>query len=515
MENTEAQQGCARIAERIESVILRCLLFDEDFSRKTLPFIQEEYFEDKSERAIFQTTKEFVEKYNALPTPEAVNIMLGEVKGLAQDDFQNARLSLDHFAGQKDEQRPNQEWLITEVERFCQDRAVANAVLAAMAIVIGEDKEHDKGAIPEILSKALAVSFDPHIGHDYFGDSDARFDYYHRKEQKLPFDLEWMNKVTNGGIPSKTLNVVLGGTHVGKTLIMCHCAATYLKQGKNVLYVTLEIAEEEITKRIDANLLDIAMDDLNKDDKNPKKYFQDKINNLRTKTNGRLIVKQYPTAAAHSGHFRHLLNELRLKKNFKPDILIIDYLNICLSSRIKQGPNVNSYTYVKAIGEELRGLGVEFDIPVFTGTQTNRAGFNSSDVGMEDTSESFGLPMTADFMFAAVSTPDLEKLNQYLFKILKCRYAHSQNKKFIVGVDYAKMRLYDVEQNAQMDGGAETEEPDSDGPAGTLNGPSCGAPVPRAKTEKKDDRSLWGAKFEEKRDKQRENYKNFKNKLKV
>ena len=358
---------------RIEDTILKSLLFDEPFARKVLPFIEEAYFEAKSEQILFTAIRDFVGQYNALPTPEAIAITLAEVKGLAQDDFQAAKTRLGEYLANKDD-KPNEEWLVAEVEKFAQDRAICNAVLGAMAIVIGENKELDKGAIPEMLTKALAVSLDPHIGHDYFEDADARFEYYHRTEQKLAFDLDWFNKTTNGGIPLGvgTLNVVMAGTHVGKTLIMCHAAASYLKQGKNVLYITLEISEEEVTKRIDANLLDIAMDDLNKPDKNPKKYFHDKLNALRASTNGRLIVKKYPTAGAHAGHFRHLLNELRLKKNFAPDIIFIDYLNICTSSRIKQGPNVNSYTYVKAIGEELRGLGDEFLIPVFSATQTNR-----------------------------------------------------------------------------------------------------------------------------------------------
>ena len=444
---------------RIETTILRSLMFNEEYARRVLPFIEDVYFQDKSERTVFQTTKQFVEQFNNLPTPEAIAITLGQVKGLNEEDFKGSMTVLDECTSDRDE-HPNLDWLTEQTDTFCKDRAICNAVMEAVQIVTGEhqDKDKDRGAIPEMLSKALAVCLDPHIGHDYFEDADKRFDYYHKSEQKIPFDIEWFNKVTNGGIPAKTLNIFIAGTHVGKTLVMCHMASSYLKMGKNVLYITLEVSQEEITKRIDANLLNTAMDDLTRVEKLPKTAFQEKINALRKTTNGQLIAKEYPTAAAHSGHFRHLLNELRLKKKFIPHAVFIDYLNICASSRMKQGPNVNSYTYVKAISEELRGLGVEYNVPIITATQTNRSGFNSSDPGMEDTSESFGLPMTADFMAALVNSEELEKLNQYLVKILKCRYAYSQNKKFVVGVDRSKMRIYDVEQSAQEDivGGAET-----------------------------------------------------------
>jgi len=489
---------------RIETTILRGILFDEEYTRKILPFIDENYFQEKSEKALFKAVKDFVQQYNNQPTPEAIAIILSDAKGMDESDFKLAMSTLDECIADKDE-RPNQEWLLENTENFCKDRAIVNAVMEAVQIVTGEhpDKQKDRGSIPELLTRALAVCLDPHIGHDYFEDAEKRYEYYHRSEQKIPFDLEWFNKVTNGGIPAKTLNIVLAGTHVGKTLIMCHFAANYLKAGKNVLYITLEVAEEEIIKRIDANLLNIAMDDLTDDYKVPKSTFQQKIDSIKSSTTGRLVAKEYPTAAAHSGHFRHLLNELRLKKNFVPDVVFIDYLNICASSRMKQGPNVNSYTYVKAISEELRGLGVEFIVPIWTATQTNRSGFGSSDVGMEDTSESFGLPMTADFMFAAMTNDELQALNQYLIKVLKCRYTHSQHKRFVVGVDYAKMRIYDVEQSAQDDlidpqTGAITKGGDgSPGPGGSdiYGGHVADTPL---KVATKEHPSQWGSQLKNK-----------------
>ena len=438
---------------RIESTILRSLLYDEAYTRKVLPFLQDEYFggqsESKHEQILFKVIKEYIQKYNVLPTPEAIIITLTDAKGLADDVFKSACDQLEECKQLKD-QVPNPEWLIQETDKFCQQRAIDNAVMECVRIRTGDKKDVDVGAMPGILAKALAVCLDANIGHDYFKDADARFEFYHKKEAKIPFGLDYFDKTTHGGISTKTLNIILAGTNVGKTLIMCHLAAHYLQMGKNVLYITMEMAQELITKRIDANLLSIPLDDMDKLDKMPKLFFRQRIDALRKQTSGELVVREYPTGSASTAHFRHLVDELRMKKNFKPDIIFIDYINLCASSRVKHGPNVNSYTLIKAVAEELRGIGVEYDAAIWSATQTTRGGYNNSDVGLEDTSESFGLPATADFMFAAINSEELIALNQYMIKVLKNRHGDAtQNNRFVIGVERAKMRLYDVEQSAQ------------------------------------------------------------------
>ena len=428
--------------ERIEISILRNLIFNEDYTRKTLPFIKELYFNKRDEKILFQEINSFVEKYKNLPTRESLLIELSYRKDINDDEVKSVKELLSTLHAEE----VDQQWLLDTTEKFCKDRAVHNAVLDGIKILDGKDQKRTQEAIPNILADALAVSFDNHIGHDYIGDADDRFKWYHTKEKKYQFDLSYFNKITKGGVPSKTLNIALAGTGVGKSLFMCHCASAYLSQGLNVLYITLEMAEERIAERIDANLLDTTMDDLHA---LPKDLYDSKILKVKNKTNGQLIIKEYPTASAHSGHFRSLLNELALKKSFKPDVLFIDYLNICASQRFKGG-NISSYFYIKAIAEELRGLAVEFNVPIFSATQTTRTGFVSTDIGLEDTSESFGLPATADFMFALMSNEELEQLGQMKVKQLKNRYNDpSLNRSFIVGVDRAKMKLYDVENTAQ------------------------------------------------------------------
>jgi len=428
--------------ERIEISILRNLIFNEDYTRKTLPFIKELYFNKRDEKILFQEINSFVEKYKNLPTRESLLIELSYRKDINDDEVKSVKELLSTLHAEE----VDQQWLLDTTEKFCKDRAVHNAVLDGIKILDGKDQKRTQEAIPNILADALAVSFDNHIGHDYIGDADDRFKWYHTKEKKYQFDLSYFNKITKGGVPSKTLNIALAGTGVGKSLFMCHCASAYLSQGLNVLYITLEMAEERIAERIDANLLDTTMDDLHA---LPKDLYDSKILKVKNKTNGQLIIKEYPTASAHSGHFRSLLNELALKKSFKPDVLFIDYLNICASARFKGG-NISSYFYIKAIAEELRGLAVEFNVPIFSATQTTRTGFVSTDIGLEDTSESFGLPATADFMFALMSNEELEQLGQMKVKQLKNRYNDpAMNRSFIVGVDRAKMKLYDVENSAQ------------------------------------------------------------------
>ena len=428
--------------ERIEITILRNLIFNEEFTRKTLPFVNEIYFTKREEKILFQEINTFVEKYKNLPTKETLLIELGYRKDINDDEVKSVKELLSTLTPEEVEQQ----WLLDTTEKFCKDRAVHNAVLDGIKILDGKDQKRTQEAIPSILADALAVSFDNHIGHDYIGDAEDRFKWYHTKEKKYQFDLSYFNKITKGGVPSKTLNIALAGTGVGKSLFMCHCASAYLSQGLNVLYITLEMAEERIAERIDANLLDTTIDDLHS---LPKDLYDSKILKVKNKTNGQLIIKEYPTASAHSGHFRSLLNELALKKSFKPDVLFIDYLNICASARFKGG-NISSYFYIKAIAEELRGLAVEFNVPIFSATQTTRTGFVSTDIGLEDTSESFGLPATADFMFALMSNEELEQLGQMKVKQLKNRYNDPAiNRSFIVGVDRAKMKLYDVENTAQ------------------------------------------------------------------
>ena len=431
--------------ERIETTAIRNLIHNEEYCRKVLPFIKEEYFIDRLEKLIFTEIYNFVNKYNNLPTKESLSIEMNTNKGVSEDEYKR----MNEIISSLNPEPINLDWLVETTEVWCKDRAIHNAILGGIQILDGKDKDHTPEYLPEMLSEALSVSFDQKVGHDYLLESKERYDYYNRKEERLELDLDFFNKITRGGIPSKTLNICLAGTGVGKTMFMTHLASSTLLQGKNVLYITMEMAEERIAERIDANLLNVGMSDL---EELPYKMYETKINKLQSKTSGQLIVKEYPTATAHVGHFKNLLSELALKKSFKPDIVFIDYLNICASSRFKAGANVNSYTYIKAIAEELRGMAVEHDIPIFSATQTTRSGFVSSDVGLEDTSESFGLPATADFMFALISSEELEEKNQIMVKQLKNRYNDPTiNRKFIIGVDRSKMRLYDVEQHAQTD----------------------------------------------------------------
>ena len=430
------------MSDRIERIILRNLFYNEDFTRKALPFIKSEFFTNHNESTLFGEINEFVNKYKNLPTKETILVELNKRKDLKEEELSEIKTIVNKL----DNQEVELQWLLDTTEKFCKDRAVHNAVLEGIQILDGKDKKQNPEAIPSILSQALAVSFDNHIGHDYIDDAEARFEFYHKKEKRFKFDLNYFNRITKGGVPSKTLNIALAGTGVGKSLFMCHAASNWLTQGKNVLYITLEMAEERIAERVDANLFDVTIDDLHA---MPKDMYDNKVSKLQKKTIGQLIIKEYPTASAHSGHFRALLNELSLKKTFKPDVVFIDYLNICASSRFKGG-NISSYFYIKAIAEELRGLAVEFDVPIFSATQTTRSGFTSTDIGLEDTAESFGLPATADFMFALISNDELDQLNQLKVKQLKNRFGDpSMNRSFIIGVDRSKMRLFDVEASAQ------------------------------------------------------------------
>jgi len=431
--------------ERIERTTLKNLIHNDEYARKVLPFLKEEYFTERFDKILFREIYHFITKYNNLPTKEALSIELNNRKDVNETEYK----TITDILGTLNKEQIDQKWLVETTEKFCKDRAIHNAILGGIQILDGKDKAHSPEYLPEMLSQALSVSFDQKIGHDYLTETKERYDFYKRKEERLELDLEFFNKITRGGIPSKTLNICLAGTGVGKTMFMTHLASSILLQGKNVLYITLEMTEERIAERIDANLLNVGMSDL---EELPYQMYETKINKLQSKTSGKLIIKEYPTASAHTGHFKNLLNELALKKSFKPDILFVDYLNIAASARFKAGANVNSYTYIKAIAEELRGLAVEYNIPVFSATQTTRGGFVSSDIGMEDTAESFGLPATADFMFALISSEELEQKNQILIKQLKNRYNDpTVNRKFIVGVDRSKMRLYDVEQKAQED----------------------------------------------------------------
>ena len=431
--------------ERIERTILSNLIHNEEYTRRVLPFVKEEYFSDRLEKILFTEISKFVNKYNALPSKEALSIEMNGSKGINEDEYKK----VTYIISTLNKEPVNMDWLRDTTEKFCKDRAIHNAILGGIQIIDGKDKRYTPEYLPEMLSNALSVSFDQKVGHDYLIETKDRFDFYKKKEERLPLDLEFFNKITRGGIPSKTLNICLAGTGVGKTMFMTHLASSILLQGKNVLYITLEMAEERIAERIDANLLNVGMSDL---EELPYAMYETKINKLQSKTSGKLIIKEYPTASAHTGHFRSLLKELALKKSFKPDIVFVDYLNICSSARFKAGANVNSYTYIKAIAEELRGMAVENDIPIFSATQTTRSGFVSSDVGLEDTSESFGLPATADFMFAIISSEELDDKNQIMVKQLKNRYNDpTVNRKFVLGVDRSKMRFYDVEQTAQTD----------------------------------------------------------------
>jgi len=431
--------------ERIPLTILKNLIHSEEYSRKVLPFVLPEYFEEKTDRVVFEEISTFLKAYDSLPTKEVLQIELEKRTDLNQDEF---NLS-DQLVSSLDKVESEAQWMLDTTEKWCKERAIYLALMESIKIADGQDDEKQPDAIPSILSDALAVGFDQHVGHDYIGDSQTRFEYYHRVENKTPFDLEYFQKITSGGLSDKTLNIALAGTGVGKSLFMCHVASSVLLQGKNVLYITLEMAEEKIAERIDANLLNTNIQDIAE---LPKSTFTKKIDKLAAKTSGKLIVKEYPTASAHCGHFRALLQELKLKKSFEPDIIFVDYLNICASSRYRSAVNVNSYSYVKAIAEELRGLAVECSLPIVSATQTTRSGFASSDPNLTDTSESFGLPATADLMFALISTEELEGLNQIMVKQLKNRYNDpTMNKRFVVGIDRAKMRLYDCEQSAQND----------------------------------------------------------------
>ena len=431
--------------EKVEFLILRNLLHNEEYLRKVVPFLKSEYFEDEKQKIVYQEIASFVEEYNELTTKEVLCIEIEKRKDITDSMFKDITSLIDEL----DNSPADLQWLLDTTEKWCRDRAIYLALIESISLADGKDDTKGRDAIPSILSDALAVSFDNHVGHDYLIDYEERYESYHRKEDKIPFDLEFFDKVTKGGLPNKTLNIALAGTGVGKSLFMCHFASSVLLQGKNVLYITMEMAEEKIAERIDANLLNINMQDITD---LPKQMFESKVNDISKKTQGTLIIKEYPTAAAHSGHFKGLLNELALKKSFRPDIIFIDYLNICASSRYRAASNVNSYSYIKAIAEELRGLAVEANLPIVSATQTTRSGFASSDVDLTDTSESFGLPATADLMFALISTEELETLNQILVKQLKNRYNDPTiHKRFVVGIDRAKMRLYDCEQKAQED----------------------------------------------------------------
>lgn len=430
--------------DRVENTILRNLIYDEDYLRKVVPFIQPEYFEDHKDRVIYEEIAQFVVKYDKPATQEILKIEIENRSDVTDSEFKD----IIDLVTSLTEESTNREWLVDTTEKWCRDRAIYLALMKSIKIADGQDDKKGRDAIPSILSDALAVSFDNHIGHDYLQDYEQRYEVYHRKEEKISFDLEYFNKITKGGLPNKTLNIALAGTGVGKSLFMCHVASSVLLQGKNVLYITLEMAEERIAERIDANLLNVNIQEITD---LPKVMFDTKVTNLAKKTQGQLIIKEYPTASAHSGHFKALLNELALKKSFRPDIIFIDYLNICASSRYSKLGNINSYTHIKAIAEELRGLAVEFSVPVVSATQTTRSGYGSSDVELTDTSESFGLPATADLMFALISTEELEELGQIMVKQLKNRYAETDKyKRFVLGIDRGKMRLYDCEQSAQQ-----------------------------------------------------------------
>ena len=433
------------VSERVPLTILNNLIHDEEYTRKVIPFIEEDYFEERSDKIVFEEISSFLKSYDSLPSKEVLQIEVGKRVDLTQDEFQSTEQLINALGKSEYEQ----EWVYDTTEAWCKERAIYNALMESIKIADGQDEKKNRDAIPSILSDALAVGFDQHVGHDYIDDAEDRYAYYHKIENKIPFDLEYFNKITSGGLSDKTLNIALAGTGVGKSLFMCHVASSCLVQGKNVLYITLEMAEEKIAERIDANLLNTNIRDIAE---LPQTTFHKKIDKLAAKTTGKLIIKEYPTASAHCGHFKALLQELKLKKSFAPDIIFVDYLNICASSRYRSAVNVNSYSYVKAIAEELRGLAVEASIPICSATQTTRSGFASSDPNLTDTSESFGLPATADLMFALVSTEDMEELDQIMVKQLKNRYNDPTiNRRFVVGIDRAKMRLYDCEQSAQTD----------------------------------------------------------------
>lgn len=443
----------------IEKLVLSSLVNNDEYSRKVSPFLKEEYFSSLPEKLVFKTINEFILKYNNRPTKEAIDIVLGSNEKLNQKLFEESTELVNEIFEMKSDQDPT--WLVSETEKFCQNKAIYNAIMESIKIYDGQS-DKSTSFLPSLLSDALSVSFDTHIGHDYIEDADERFEFYHKVEEKIPFDLEFFNSITKGGTPQKTLNIVIAGTGVGKSMFLCHHAANCLIQNKNVLYITCEMAEERIAERIDANLMDITLDDLKQ---LPKQMYDKKMERVSSGVSGKLIVKEYPTASANVNHFRALLDELEIKKKFKPDIIFIDYLNICASARYKQGGNVNSYMYVKSISEELRGLAVERSVPIFSATQTNRTGFSNTDLGLEDTSESFGLPATADFMFALISTEELEEAGQIMVKQLKNRYNDTAiNRKFILGLSRAKMKLFDVDVSESIDlSGANSSEPEEFG----------------------------------------------------
>lgn len=428
-----------------ELLVLTNLMKNEKFMRKTLPYLKSEYLRENHEKRLLMEIQKYILKYNNPPSVEAIRLSLEGAQNLSEQEYNRCNETLD--AIDSGEASRDLQWIIDQTEKFCQERAIYSAIMESITILDGKEGNRSKGAIPGLLSDALSVSFDPNIGHDYIDDYSARYDFYHRVENRIPFDLDYFNKITRGGLPRKSLNIAAAGVGVGKSLFMCHYAASVLNNNHNVLYITLELAEEKVAERIDANLLNVTIDDLLK---MPKDMYVKRMEKLRDRIKGKLVIKEYPTASANAAHFRALLQELALKKNFKPDVIIIDYLNICASSRVKPGSNVNTYVYVKSIAEELRGLAVEFDVPILSATQVTRSGYTSSDPGMEDTAESFGLPATADMMFALVSTEELENLNQIMVKQLKNRYNDpTLNKRFTVGIDRAKMKLYDLEQVAQ------------------------------------------------------------------
>ena len=440
--------------DKIEFLVLRNLLHNEEYLRKVIPFIKADYFQDFNQKIVFEEIMSFVSEYNEVPSKEVLGIEVEKRKDINDTSYKEISKLISYL----DDEPAEREWLENTTENWCRERAIYMALMESISIADGQDEKKQPDAIPSILSEALAVSFDNHVGHDYLQDYAERFDLYNKKEERIAFDLEFFNKITKGGLPNKTLNIALAGTGVGKSLFMCHVASSVLLQGKNVLYITLEMAEEKIAERIDANLLNIPVQQLTDI---PRQMFESKVTKLSEKTQGSLIIKEYPTAAAHSGHFKGLLNELALKKSFKPHIIFIDYLNICASSRYRAGSNVNSYSYIKAIAEELRGLAVETDVPIVSATQTTRSGYSNSDVDLTDTSESFGLPATADLMFALISTEELEEVNQIMVKQLKNRYNDlNRNKRFVIGIDRSKMKLYDCDQSAQddiVDSGQEEE----------------------------------------------------------
>jgi replicative DNA helicase len=429
---------------RIEDQIIGNLIVSDAYARKVVPFLLPEYFTERADRVIFEEYNKYFSQYNSTPTSDVLKIEAGNRKDINEEEMKRINATLDGIS--KD--ATNLDWITDTTEKFCKDKAVYNAIINSIKIIDGRDKMRTQDAIPDLLSKALAITFDSSVGHDYLDDSDARYDFYHRIEEKVPFDLDMLNKITNGGLSKKTLNIILAGTGVGKSLAMCHFAAANLMAGKNVLYITMEMAEERIAERIDANLLELSMDSLKMVE---KRVYDTRIDKVRNKTTGKLIVKEYPTASAHAGHFRALIEELRMKRNFTPDVIYIDYLNICSSQRMKMGGSVNSYTYIKAIAEELRGLAGEYKVPLVSATQTTRSGYANTDPGLEDTSESFGLPATADLMLALIATEELDQMNQIMVKQLKNRYSDPNfYKRFVIGVDRKQMKLYNVEMSAQL-----------------------------------------------------------------